>query len=251
MLLTLKKPVLSPLLAKELKDLAKDGITPDPAEVLWLAKLCEEAVRPNRRVASQIYGLPVRCGNVLLYRPCYGARLWFDEVCRKYLSEFSPHVAILIHGFMCANGRNVEIFDNIITKADILKHVKAWAKTVNATIPELEDGIDLALDIEPPGEKKQIEDGMREPKPNDNFDFGELAAFLCHYYDVSYDEIRRLPDATVEAMIDALPAIMQSENPIPGGTSTAQDDRALWNLRQGVRIIRRDHEEMKAKQANG
>jgi len=47
-------------------------------------------------------------------------------------------------------------------------------------------------------------------------------------------------------MIDALPAMMQHDNPVQGAQSNPAEDLAFWDLRQAVRIIRREHAEKKA-----
>jgi hypothetical protein len=244
MILQLEKPVIGPMLERELKQLAKDGITPTAAEVLWLSQLCADAVRPNKRTVSQVFGLPVRCGTdpyfVYLYRPCYGVRIWFDEVCRQFMPDMSPHFKLLVHGFMCANGRTLELFEKLLTKKEIERAVIRWAKTLPVNISELQEGIDLALDIQPETETREIEDGNPEREKGNPLDFGVLISLLSHYFDCSKSEVYALPDIIVESMIDALPTIRRALNPMAGETET-EGAREFWNLRQAVRIIRADH----------
>lgn len=242
--LKLEKPIIGPMLAKELKLLAKDGITPDAAEILWLSKLCDEAMRPNRRVVSQVFALPIRCGTdpnfVYLNRPCYGVRIWFDEVCKKFMPDMSPHFRLLVHGFMCANGRNLAVFEKLLTAKEIQRAVIKWAKDLPVNIAELQEGIDLALDIEPETETKSIEDGQPEKEKGGPVDFGEMSALLRHYFDCTLDELYALPDTVVESMIDAIPVIMRHQNPMDG-ESDSGGAREFWAVKQAVRIIRADH----------
>lgn len=251
MILSLKKPVLSPLLKRELRDLRKEGIEPDPSEIVWLWSLCEEVARPNKRTASQVFNLPVIVagGAVRLYHPAWAVRIWFSEVVVPFMPSFSIDFRVLCRAYVYAHGRDVTIIDRMATKADIERAVIEWGRGLNVTLEELQDGIDIIEGREGETENKEIEDD-REVKAGTPWDYGELFAYLSHYYTVSVDEIRRLPDEVVYSMIDALPIMMQADNPMPGVQTNPVEDAAFWNLRQAVRIIRREHKEREGA-ANG
>jgi len=182
MLLTIKKPVLPPLLKRELRDLEKEGIHLDPSEIVWLWTLCEAVGRPNKRNASQIFNLPVIVGGgaVRLYRPAWAVRIWFNEIVLPMMPGFSPDFRVLCRGYVYAHGRDVTMAETMATRGDIERAVIAWGRGLNITMEELQDGIDLLEDRAGEVEIKSIEDG-RDPKEPTPWDYGELFAYLCHF----------------------------------------------------------------------
>lgn len=253
MLLRLEKPVLSPLLQRELKELARDGITPEADEILWLSRLCDDVARPNKSATSMAYALPLVVGGgaLLLYRPAWALRIWFNEVAAQWMSGFSPDFRALCRGYLYAQGRDVSVIDRLTTRRAFQRAVIDWARGLKTvTLEELQAGIDIIEGNETDTVVREIEDGNPAPSASP-WDYGELNAYLMHYYAVKFDEIRTLPDNVVHSMIDALPLLMQQENPLGGTPSNPPEDRAFWALRQAVRIIRKDHAGKKEASGNG
>lgn len=244
MQVTIRKPVFGPLLSGELKKLKAAGVDPTPEEVVWLWQMCNVAIRPTMRATSQVFALPVRVGKDLyLYSPVWAARLWFDDICRPAMEGMSPDFRVLTYGFYYSIGSKVNIIEKLLTRTDIIRAVTAWGRNLKTvSLDELQEGIALITGDTEDTEAIEIEDG-RKPVIKDHgpLDHGELAAFLCHYYEVNPAELATVPEAMIENMIDALPVIMQNEHPVDGRMIDEPDQRAWWLMTRVREYIKKAH----------
>jgi len=134
------------------------GITLDPVddfdtltELHEIGVQCECPFDPAER--KRLLSLPVRCGDVDLHRPTFGALFWIEDYANHFFADsLVADVAVL---FALAHARQPEVFDHLTDPKTAKKTVKTWAKSSGITLAEAETALMEIFPDESQGDGKQ------------------------------------------------------------------------------------------------
>ena len=116
----------------EIDALRSQGVTLSDSDIVAINALCWEIESPSRRV-SLARGKPVKCGNVYLWPLTIHSGAWFNEVGSEYESAEIALAYAMTH-------RDADLY----TVEE--SQVKAWFKTIRATIDELRISMATIID---------------------------------------------------------------------------------------------------------
>ena len=116
----------------EIEALRLEGVTLSDSDIIAINALCWEIETPSRRV-SLARGKPVKCGNVWLWPLTIHSGMWFNEVGSQYDNAETALAYAMAH-------RDADLY----TVEE--PQVKAWFKTVRATIEELRVCMAIIID---------------------------------------------------------------------------------------------------------
>jgi len=124
----------------ELADLRSDGIEPTDEEILWLVDLGRQVENPAGRVNYALAGVPIRCGNLVLWPASIASSEWFDEVaCNLFHTRLMQTYCL---AFALVNARNPEIaWDELTSYAECKRVINRFALRCRCTVPELNAAI--------------------------------------------------------------------------------------------------------------
>ena len=113
------------ILAKEtIKELAREGITCTPEEVIWLNDAAAKVVHPTRIDELQFVDLPHICGNILLFPLSIGVKIWLKNYGKKWFSDGQEQIII---AYCMAHSRQPEIFQKLTNQFITRYKVYKWA----------------------------------------------------------------------------------------------------------------------------
>jgi hypothetical protein len=212
------KPKFSRLAQDAVAELARDGISCTPDEILWLHEMAEGIVRFSLNDPEQYLDLPIPCGNILLYPMSIGAKQWFKSVEDWFIGNARLHA--LAQAYALAHGRAPEQLLSIRTRAGAVWKILLWSRTLNCSIAELNRAIlkitarDEWVEIKTPKEEKAEKDGQTAPRSKS--DWGDILARLEHFYpghSLSY-WLWELSDESVAVFLDRSNSFLPIEQQI-------------------------------------
>jgi len=116
----------------EIDALRYQGVVLSDSDIIAINALCWEIENPSRRV-SLARGKPVKCGNVYLWPLTIHSGAWFNEIGSEYESAEIALAYAMAH-------RDADLY----TVEE--PTVKAWFKTIKATIDELRVCMAIIID---------------------------------------------------------------------------------------------------------
>jgi hypothetical protein len=233
-MLTVKKPVVSPLVDSALAEIRKRGVEPLPDDIIWLHYAAQRMTGRDSRDLPILLDLPLEVGGTLLWPLCRGASLWYRFVA---LPLFGDDIRVL--AFALAFGRDGQGLQRLATRAQIADKVNTWVDGLSCTATALEEAVDRVVmgdsqlvDFESPLENKKTQ--VRA------VNYGEPIALLCHNYPGTTPEYW-LWEVSQDFMNDAYGQIAKL---MPGysGQAEAQSEAAGEFRAIVLEIIRRGSE---------
>ncbi len=149
---------ISPNAKNAIQRLNGFGVTLDPVDdfdtivrIDEIGKRCEFPFDPDER--KNLLSLPIRCGDVDLYRPTFGALFWIEDYANDFFSDDSliADVAVL---FALAHAHQPDVFDALNERTRARKTVKSWAKKSGIMLHDAERALAI---IFPDTEEKDSE----------------------------------------------------------------------------------------------
>jgi len=137
---------INPNAQKAIHRLKNDfGISLDPVddfdtitELNKLGEQCQISIDPDER--KKLLSLPIRCGDVDLYRPTFGALFWIEDYATEFFAD-DPLIADVAVLYALAHANRPEVFDALSERSVAHSVVKKWAKSVNVTVGQAEDAL--------------------------------------------------------------------------------------------------------------
>jgi hypothetical protein len=118
------------------------GVTLDPVDdydilvqLNDLGTQCECPFDPDER--KHLLSLPIRCGDVDIHRPTFGALFWIEDYVGPFFAD-EPLIADVAVLFALAHARRPEVFDMLSEREAARSAVKKWAKSSNITVEQAE-----------------------------------------------------------------------------------------------------------------
>jgi hypothetical protein len=131
---------LCDLAEQEIVSLAAAGVHCTPKEVVWLNDLGCEVENPAGRTSPALAGEPVRMGKQIMWPfTVASGEFWGRLLVKKAFESHDGSRNAL--AFTLCNGRNPEVFDNILTVDDARQAVNDWTMRCGATAAERESAI--------------------------------------------------------------------------------------------------------------
>lgn len=118
----------------DLEQLRRGGYSPTDEEVIQLNDL---AIRIEKGKDTTPANAPriAFAGNVVLHEPTIGMIEWWENYGRD--ADLDEEQRILTYFFAMSKARNLDVLDELHSTKEILKAVKKWKKSVQATQKEL------------------------------------------------------------------------------------------------------------------
>ena len=133
-----------------LDELAGLGVSdPTPDDVVALQRLGERLDKASGGPVARGRGLPVRVGGVVLWPATCAAMDWWDAARGWFRGRGSLLSAAW--AFALAHGREPELLMSLADREAATDAVKAWFRTVGATLAELDEACGLVEGIEAVG----------------------------------------------------------------------------------------------------
>jgi len=217
---------LHPLAAAAVKELEGRGYPAAVEDVLWLHRLAKRVDRPFGADRIRAAGLPVRCGNLLLWPFTIGAGQWYSEVGFPLFGE--SRLGIFVLAFALAHSRQPKVFEPLTTYRAIKAAVHRWKRTIGATLAEVTEAVAELIDV-------PMQEGDQENKGH-GVEVEEFVAGLCEVYGQPPTFWRWGEDQSECLNLIALHnkrSRMSGDAPDPEDPAT----RAFYEFRQGVAAI--------------
>ena len=126
---------LAELARTEIADLQAQGIHPTADEIVWLNELAIEVECPAGRVPYHSAGEPVRMGSQIMWPFTVGSAEWWAKVAngKAFITPDGSRNAL---AFCLCNGRQPEVFADLLTVDDAREAVNKWVMRCGATADE-------------------------------------------------------------------------------------------------------------------
>ena len=232
------KPKFHRLAQDTIDQLAREGITCTPDEILWLQEMADDVIKSAASDPARFMDFPTPCGNVLLWPLSIGAKQWFQSVASWF--EFDGRVYTLAQAFTMAFGRDPGILWSINTRAAAVWKILRWSQNLTCSMAELSRAMEEInaredwVDIKTPKEEQNEKAGA-PPRPKT--DWGEILARLNHYYpghSLAY-WLWEISDDVVATLLERTNSFLPVEQQL------SREDKSLrknTNLRLVVKYIR-------------
>lgn len=118
----------------DIDNLRQQGFSPTDEEVIQLNDI---AVRIENGKESTVVNRPrtAHAGSICLYEPTIGSLVWWNDFGKD--AGQSDEQKMIVYFFMLAHAKDVKYLESLDNDAKILKEVKRWQKSVDATVGEM------------------------------------------------------------------------------------------------------------------
>lgn len=204
----LEKPIFHPLAQAAIDELARDGITPAPDEVVWIYHAAQKHLDTGRGREMSL-DLPVQCGNATLWPPSLGAIEWLRGH-RDWIAGEGNFQTFAL-AFILAHSRNPETLARLTSQATAIARMTAWALTLSATRREMDAAIVKCLGDE---DIEFIETSGGPGRTQEARGYGDILALLCHHYPASPDYyLWQCSDAFLSSLISSIAKLTPAAAP--------------------------------------
>jgi len=130
---------LADLARAEIKNLEDTGVNLTPDEIVWLNELAIEVENPTGRVDFAAAGEPVRVGKHVMWPFTVSSAAWWARMAgTAFTTRDGARNAL---AFCLCNGRQPDVFADILTTDDARKAVNDWTLRAGITAAEREAAI--------------------------------------------------------------------------------------------------------------
>lgn len=116
----------------------------DVPAIAALDRVAARIEQPDEPEERDILSLPVRAGNVLLYKLSLGAAAWIEERAAKWFED-KPVFGDLAVAFASAHSKEPEVLQAIIERSEAVNSITKWKRTIGCDYESLMNGVQKIL----------------------------------------------------------------------------------------------------------
>lgn len=228
-----EKPKLNPAAEKELAAFKAEGISFDPADVLWLQHLADRMQNPHGRCDPlEWVDVPYRVGNLDLWPLSLGAEVWLRGGPVEWFEDSGFYETLSI-AYAMAFSRTPEAFQLVGDKKSAKKVLWRFAGNCGISFKSLHENVSRIMNLKDSVELSVPGEAITEPKA---VKWGDLLAMLCHELGGTVDDwLWKRTSSQISEMI----AKLRDMNRAPSDKQVDDDKvSALLAFNAAVRSIR-------------
>jgi hypothetical protein len=143
-------------------------------DIARLNDLAWKIAEPEDPGEWDLLSMPVRCGNILLYQPTLGVRLWIEECALPWFQKSALMLDMAIAYALSRTDLPGELWE-LTDRKTAQRTISRWWRGVHCSFRRMRRGITAVMDM---GVWIENGDQSAEDEGGDTFGFGPLVALL-------------------------------------------------------------------------